>query len=107
MKFSYCFSDRITPIGLPVQTRVSPFNSHVSLSVFTLYHFNPSHWEESIASDTSRLCASRPNSKSDCAANECATKIAEVSIRILTIIYSTFVTPGIATGGDWYCKSQL
>ena len=39
MKFSYCFSDRITPIGKPLQTSSSPSKYHVSLSVFTLNHF--------------------------------------------------------------------
>src|SRR5258706_10716682 len=38
MKFSYCFSERITPMGWPVQTSSSPFLVHVSGDVLTSIH---------------------------------------------------------------------
>ena len=38
LKFSYCFSERITPIGLPVLISSLPFTFHVSGLVFTSNH---------------------------------------------------------------------
>src|SRR5918994_5713560 len=38
MKFSYCFSLRITPIGFPEHLSSSPFRDQVSLLVLTLIH---------------------------------------------------------------------
>ena len=35
MKFSYCFSERITPIGIPLQTNNPSFTVHVAGEVFT------------------------------------------------------------------------
>src|SRR4051812_1344647 len=48
-KLVYCFSERITPVGLPVQWRISSFQLHVSFAQLAL-----------VKSDSPSLCQPRP-----------------------------------------------